>query len=711
MGAHMLQLLQSLKTGDTQLMRVPCPELKPGHLLIQAEYSLISPGTERMLLQFGQSGLLAKARAQPEKVRQVVDKIKTDGVLATASAVHAQLNTDIPMGYCHVGRVLAVSADVTRFAVGDRVISNGHHAEVVCVPKNLCAKVPAGLSPEQAVFTVIGAIALQGIRLAKPTLGETFVVMGLGLVGLMAVQLLKANGCRVLAADFIAERLALAADFGAETIDLSSQDLVAACETAAGSQGVDGVLLCASTTSDDPVRQAATICRQQGRIVCVGVVGLSLSRDLFYKKELRFQVSCSYGPGRYDPEYEEKGKDYPLGYVRWTEQRNFEAVLRLLAEGKLKTAPLVTDTLPFEQAKTAYALLSEQRQSLAILLRYQDQAPEILQRDTFSLKTPLQFPASQPVLAMVGAGHYAQRVLVPALKKAAAVVKTVVSAQGISGTSMAKRLGALESTTAFSRILKDPEISGVVIATRHNQHAKMVCEALHAKKAVFVEKPLALSLSELDDIERTIIELQALGHQPYLMVGFNRRFSPLVLRAKALLSQVSAPMAITIQVNAGHIPEAHWTQDPQVGGGRLVGEGCHFIDLMRYLVGAPVVQKNIVTMPDIQNTKDTFTLQLRYQDGSIGTLHYFANGHRRLPKERIEIFSERKVIQLMNFKTLKHYGFKGRADMRLWRQDKGQKSCMAHYIETLKTGQPAPIALDALLETSRIAIALRDQNG
>lgn len=685
---------------------------KRGHMLIRTTASLISAGTERMLVEFGKAGWIEKARQQPDKVRMVLDKIKTDGLMPTIEAVFNKLDQPLPLGYCNVGRVMEVGPGVTGFAVGERVASNGKHAEVVSVPTNLCARIPESVSDEEAAFTVIGAIALQGIRLVQPTLGEAVVVTGLGLIGLVTVQLLRAHGCRVMGIDFDAEKVALAKQFGAEGVNLAAgEDPVVASRAFSRGRGVDAVILTASTKSSEPVHQAALMCRKRGRIVLVGVTGLELSRADFYEKELSFQVSCSYGPGRYDPLYEEKGFDYPIGYVRWTEQRNFEAVLDMLADGRLNVKPLISHRFPIAEADRAYALVGGAGPSLGILLQYprDSEMPdaELLRRTVSLASAPVALSQGGKTgivsVAFVGAGNYATGVLIPAFKAAGVRLKVVASSGGVSGLHAGRKYGFDETTTQTDSIFADPEVDVVVITTRHDSHANLVCQALAAGKHVFVEKPLCLSLEELDRIQTTYASLVTRSAPlPLLMVGFNRRFSPQVLKMKELLDGVRRPKAFVMTVNAGAIPAEHWTQDPSVGGGRIIGEVCHFIDLLRYLAGAAVVGHKCTHMDAA--TRDTVTIQLTFADGSIGTVHYFANGSKSFPKERLEVFAGGRVLQLDNFKHLGGFGWPGFRKLTLWRQDKGQKHCAKAFVEAIQSGGSSPIPFGEVLEVSRISI-------
>ncbi|HBZ29115.1 MAG TPA: dehydrogenase [Nitrosomonas nitrosa] len=706
----MKQILQSLKTGATEIAEIPCPSVKRGQLLIRTTQTLVSVGTERMLVEFGKAGWIDKARQQPDKVRMVLDKIKTDGLKPTIETVFNKLDQPLPLGYCNVGVVMEVGDGVAGFSTGDRVASNGKHAEVVSVPTNLCARIPDSISDEEAAYTVIAAIALQGIRLVQPTLGESIVVTGLGLIGLVAVQLLRAHGCRVLGIDYDADKLALAQQFGAEIVNLSAgEDPVAAAQRFSRGRGVDAVIITASTKSSEPVHQAALMCRKRGRIVLVGVTGLELSRADFYEKELTFQVSCSYGPGRYDPNYEEKGQDYPVGFVRWTEQRNFEAVLDMLADGRLDVKPLISHRFAIDEAEKAYHLIAEAAPSLGILLQYPtaEEKPEAeLRQQTVRLSTqrPLLSQHMNAAIAFVGSGNYATSVLIPAFKQTGARMKVVASSGGVSGVHAGRKYGFEETTTATETVFTDPEINTVVITTRHDSHADLVCQALTAGKHVFVEKPLCLTLEELAKIEATYARLQDQGNAPLVMVGFNRRFSPHVQKIKSLLASVSGPKSFVMTVNAGSIPSDHWTQDKEVGGGRIIGEGCHFIDLLRYLADTPIVEQTRMTMASTSN--DTVSLQLGFADGSIGTVHYFANGCKAFPKERLEIFAAGRVLQLDNFRKLKSYAWPGFKSMNLWSQDKGQKACAEAFVKAINEGGLSPIPFTEIVEVSRMSILL-----
>ena len=696
----MKQILQSLSTGECELVEAPVPQVRNGNLLIETKVSLISTGTERMLVDFGKAGWLAKARTQPEKVRQVLDKVATDGLLTTVDAVRSKLGQPIPLGYCNVGVVRNTRAG--GFKVGDRVVSNGPHADVVSVPRNLCAKIPETVSDEAAAFTIVASIGLQGIRLAEPTLGETFVVIGVGMIGLLTVQMLRAHGCRVLAIDFDSAKLEIARAFGAEVCNPGvGEDPIAKGMHFSRGVGVDGVLVTASTKSSDPVTQAARMCRKRGRIVLVGVTGLELNRADFYEKELCFQVSCSYGPGRYDSSYEEGGQDYPVGYVRWTEQRNFEAVLDMLASGALDVTLLISHRVPFEQAPRAYQLLSTEKGALGILLTY-SHASEPRHVATVTLRATTIAVRGKSVIGFIGAGNYASRMLIPAFQDAGATLRNISSAGGTNAVVHGRRTGFAQATSDTDALIANPEINTVVIVTPHNSHARLAVQALRAGKHVFVEKPLALTREELDDVKTAHAESGR-----HLMVGFNRRFAPQVHTMKRLLGSVAVPKSFVMVMNAGNIPADHWTQDPEVGGGRIIGEACHYIDLMRFLVGAPIVSVQALGMGGTEPEAivgDKASITLGFEDGSFGTIHYLANGGASFAKERIEVFASGRTLQLDNFLKLKGFNWPGFKRQNLWRQDKGHTLCAASFVNSIESGDPTPIPPEELFEVAAVAI-------
>ena len=701
----MKQILQNMRSGETSVVAAPAPRVTDGHLLIATRRSLISAGTERMLVDFGRASLLEKVRSQPERVAAVLNKVKSDGLLTTLEAVNSKLDEPIPLGYCNVGTVVELGKGVDDVRVGDRIASNGYHADLVRVPKNLCARIPDNVSDDDASFTVVASIALQGIRLANPTLGESFVVMGAGLIGLLAVQLLRAQGCRVLAMDFNPAKLELARQFGAETYQLGDgQDPVSAGKTFSRGRGVDGVLVCASTKSSDPMSQAARMSRTRGRIVLVGVTGLELNRADFYEKELSFQVSCSYGPGRYDKDYELAGRDYPFGFVRWTEQRNFEAVLDLMAMGTISIAPLLTHRFAFENAPEAYQALTSDATALGILLEYPVDSTD-RRLDTVTLNPAAAPRAGAPVMGVIGAGNYASRVLIPAFAKTDAVLHTIATTGGTNGAVSGRKAGFASATSDVSAMISNPDINCVVIATRHDSHARLAHDALAAGKSVFVEKPLAITTEQLSLVRDSYTAARSAGRPVQLMVGFNRRYAPHVIQLKAALDQVQGPKSFLMTINAGAIPAAHWTQNESEGGGRIIGEACHFIDLMRHLAGHPIASvaaAGMVNSPDGIN-HDKACITLTFRDGSFGTIMYLANGDKSFPKERIEVFASGRIGVIDNFRTLNTYGWPSLKSTRLWRQDKGQQGCTQAFLQSMKTDVPT-IPPEQIFEVAEITI-------
>jgi predicted dehydrogenase len=719
------QIVQNLKSGVLETLDVPCPQVARGHLLIQSRASLISSGTERSLVEFGRANLLSKARQQPERVKQVWEKIKTDGLWSTMEAVFSRLDEPMPLGYCNSGTVMEVGPGVSGFSAGDRVVSNGGHAEIVHRPVNLCAKIPAEVSDEQAAFAVLGAIGLQGIRLLQPALGESVAVFGLGLIGLLSVQMLAASGARVLGIDPDPRRLELAREFGATTVDLSAgADPVEAGLAFSGGHGVDGVLITASAKSDEIVSQSARMARKRGRIVLVGVVDLELNRSEFYQKELTFQVSCSYGPGRYDSRYEEQGIDYPYDFVRWTEQRNIEAVLEMLASGRLAVDRLITARLPHAEAARAYELLTGDRSQLGIVLSYPESPAvdrtvaangRVVNAEVAAAARGASLAEAGPRetsgvqvarVGVIGAGAFSTRVLIPALKRTGAELVSVASAGGLSSAHAARKFGFARSTSDYQTVLADGEINAVMIATRPNTHAGMVAEALRAGKHVFVEKPLAIDRGGLEQVRRAYEESS--GRQ--LLVGFNRRFSPHALEMKKLLGGRSGPLAMTMLVNAGKIAADHWIRDAAVNGGRIIGEACHWFDLMVFLSGSRIVAVQSSAMGSDNGdpagtVADNVTINLSFADGSIGTVHYFANGHRSFAKERLSVFCEGRVLELDNFRRLYGYGWRRFSKHRLLRQDKGHVAEVKAFIERVTTGGPPLIPFAELANATEATFA------
>ena len=683
---QMRQILQNLKTGKLELADVPPPVVQPGCLLIQTRCSLISSGTERMLVSFSKSNLISKARQQPEKVKQVIDKMKTDGILPTIHTVFSRLDEPLPLGYCNFGTVVDVGDGVDGFNVGDRVANNGPHAEIVCVLRNLCAKVPDSVSDEQAAFTVLASIGLQGIRLLHPTFGETIVVFGLGLIGLMSVQLLRNSGCKVIGIDISRKRLELAKKYGAETIDVASgADAVETALALTNGRGVDGVLITASAHDDTIVHDSAAMCRKRGRIVLVGVVDLHINRADFYEKELTFQVSCSYGPGRYDTAYENRGQDYPVGFVRWTEQRNFEAVLNAFADGSLEITDLLSEKITFLEAHKAYKMLMDDPGKMGLLLTYS--SGDVKAEKTVRI-SPAQVKTSsvpQVVAGLIGAGNFAKMTLLPAIKNSGIRLKSVADINGVAASHAARKFGFETSTNDYYDLLNDPEINTLIITTRPFMHATMVTKALEYGKHVHVEKPLCINNSALESIK----SIYNTKHNSLLHVGFNRRFSPHIRKIKSLVSTRNGPLCMNTIINAGKISSDVWIQDKNITGGRIISEGCHWLDMMVYITGQPIISVQAMMVGNLTANDvpdDKMSVVLGFADGSIGTLNYFANGHKSFPKEILEVFCDEKVLKLNNFKELRGYGWKNFSKMNLWSQDKGHKNQFKCFINSITHG-------------------------
>lgn len=697
----MKQVLQHLRNGVLEVADLPTPKLSRGNVLIQTQASLISAGTERMLVEFGKANLLQKARSQPERVKQVLQKVQTDGLVPTMEAVLRKLDQPLPLGYSNAGLVLEVGAGVTDIQPGDRVASNGQHAELVSVPRNLCALIPEGVSYEEASFTTLGSIALQGIRLAEPTFGERFIVFGVGLLGLLTIQLLIANGCEVLAVDLNAQRLKLAADFGAETANISlGEDPVDHAMAWTRGQGVDGVLVTASAKTDEIMHQAAQACRKRGRIILVGVVGLQLQRSDFYEKELTFQVSCSYGPGRYDDAYEKQGQDYPFGHVRWTEQRNFEAVLQAMQKGRLDVTSLISHRYPIAQAQSAYGVIQDQSDALGVMLTYPEEAPQLVSEMVI---TPKAIPKpGKPRVGLVGIGNFAVGTLLPALSKLEVSLDALVDRKPFAVRQAAKKFKAYRALTNHKDLLLDESIDAVFLVTGHHLHADQVCEALDAGKHVFVEKPLAIDNDQLNQIIEKVKE----NPDKLVMTGFNRRFSPHIQHIKGYLRGRSAPLCMQMTVNAGVIPPDHWTQDPKRGGGRIIGEACHFIDLLAYLAESPVVSVSAMMIGQgAAVLEDKMSITFQMADGSIGTVHYFANGTKSFPKETLEVFSDQRVIRMENYRETKGFGFSNFQKLRTMTQDKGHRGELEAFVKAITQGGTSPISFADQVNITRASFA------
>ena len=692
----MKQIIQDLKKGDTILEEVPTPKIKAGSVLIKTTRTLVSLGTEKMLVDFGKANFIQKAKQQPDKVKMVLDKIKTDGLRPTMEAVFNKLGQPLPLGYCNVGEVVTIGKDVTEFSVGDRVASNGNHAEFVCVPKNLVAKVPDNVSDEEATFTVIGAIGLQGIRLLKPTFGETIVVVGLGLIGLMTAELLLANGCNVIGFDFDSDKVKIANKKGIIAVNPSDgTDQVKFVKSFTNETGADGIIITASNKSNEIISQSANMCRKRGRIILVGVIGLDISRADFFEKEITFQVSCSYGPGRYDENYEKKGNDYPIGYVRWTEKRNFEAILNAISKKILKVNSLITHRVELKDYLSIYGDMSNSN-NIACILEYSSDS-EI--KSTIQLEKK-SFKSGKGIIGIIGAGNFTSSTILPNLKKINADIKYIASSAGLSSTIMAKKYNIACSTSEYKEILKDDDVDLVFVTTRHNMHAKMVIDTINSGKSVFVEKPLALNNDELTKIIDSYKT-----NRSNISVGFNRRFAPLSKKMKTIIGNSSTPINIIATMNAGFIPQDVWVHDMEIGGGRIIGEACHYIDLCSFLAGSKVseVCMNAMGINPEENT-DNASILLKYENGSTAVINYFSNGSKSYSKERLEVYSQERTLTMDNWRTLKGFGFKGFSSSRS-SQDKGHYNQFKELIEQQKNGGKPIISFDEIINTTKASFA------
>jgi len=706
----MKQIYQTFNKNTLDVYEVPSPTIRPGMVLVKNVVSIISVGTESMVTSFGEKNLLQKARSRPDLVNRVMNKLKTDGLIQTINTTKSSLNQPIPLGYSCAGVVIDTADDVYDIDIGDRVACAGNdyalHAEHIIVPKNLIAKIPDNVVFEEAAFSTIGSIALQGVRLTNVQLGESVAVIGLGLIGLITVQILKAAGCKIISYDPKNVQVSLAKKMG---VDQSTDDveiLHHISKAINNGYGVDKVIITASTKSDEPVHVAGSIIRDKGIVVVVGAVGLNIPRKEYYEKELEFIISRSYGPGRYDTEYEENGHDYPFGYVRWTENRNMQAFLQLINDKKIDFGDIITHRFPIEKANHAYQLIKSHtaENPIGIVLEYPQETKETKKLELRNNKIDIkEFAGGEPTIGMIGAGGFASNVLLPILTKSKANLIGVCNNSSHSTFHRAKNFGFRYCTTDVNQILNDNAINTVLISTRHDSHAELVCKALEAKKNVFVEKPLALTHEELDSI---ITKYTDLGQNtPKLLVGFNRRFSPLIKKMKSFVEKQASPLSIIVTVNAGYIPRDHWTQHPVVGGGRIKGEACHFIDLIRFLVGNPITSWSSNSLRN-NLTKDTVSASFSFEDGSIGTIHYFANGCEKFPKERVEIFCNRGILLLDNFTKLKGFGCPGFNSMKLSKQDKGHRNELLSFLESIKTNSDSPIPFNELIEVSRTTIEI-----
>ena len=713
----MKQILQSFKTGEMWLAEVPAPLCKGKGAVVQTAASFVSAGTERMLAEFAKKGLVGKALQMPDQVKKVIRKMKTEGVFATLEKVQAKLDQPIPLGYSSAGVVVEAGRDCG-LNVGDRVACGGagfaNHAEFNYVPRNLIVKIPDGVSFEDASCATVGSIALQGVRQCEVNLGETVAVIGLGLMGILAVQMLKASGCRVIGFDPNEGRCKLAEEMGCDRA--VNDNFVGECMAFSGGFGVDAVLITAATHSDEPVTVAAEICRKKGRVVATGLVGMNLPRDQYYKKEVDFRLSCSYGPGRYDPVYEEQGVDYPFGYVRWTEQRNMAAFLQLVAEGKVTPGKLVTHRFKFDDALDAYQVLLgiKKEPYLGIVLEYGDLAAK--NAESAKIERRVDFSRVEHVervdrvgASFIGAGNFAKAVLLPNLKKVKGVeFRGVSTATGMSATDTAKKYGFAFAATDQGEVMKDAETNLVFVTTRHDMHAAQIKAALDAGKYVFSEKPLCINEEQLDGVLAAKNAEDANDVLSRVMIGFNRRFSPHAKLLKEYFSKRTLPLVMHYRVNAGSIPKDIWLQDPEVGGGRMVGEGCHFIDFMSYVCGAPVEKVQamcIKTANGAETPEDSISVNLQFADGSVGTLEYVALGDTTLPKEWCEIHGEGSTATMDNFCKTVCTGKLGKRKLK-GKQQKGFAEELAATIAAVKEGGAMPIPFEQILNVTKTTFAI-----
>lgn len=730
----MKQVLQNLRTGETFVADVPVPKQKPGAVLVRTGASLVSAGTERMVVEFAGKSLVGKARSRPDLLRQIMDKARREGFLTTIEAAFNRLDQPMVLGYSSAGAVVALGEGVSDLRIGDRVACAGGgyavHAEYAVVPRNLVVELPESVDFEQATFTTLGAIALHGFHLGEVQLGERVAVIGLGLLGLLATGIAHSAGCAVIGIDIDPSRVGLAQAMGGQGV--LREDAEAAARSFSRGRGCDVVLICADTPSADPVELAGAIARDRGRVIAVGAVGLELPRKIYYEKELSFINSRSYGPGRYDPSYEEGGHDYPIGYVRWTEGRNLEAFVDLLAEGRLDVSPLITHRFPIEQAEQAYELITGKRQEtyLGVLLTYSantgaspagengggDQVrdkPTPGEKPTspgMVLPRPPEKSVDRVRLGVLGAGNFAAGVMLPAIHKLSGIeLVGIASGSGVSASHAASRFGFHYACSDEQQVLDDPDINTVAVMTRHHLHAQQTLAALRAGKHVFCEKPLAILPEQLDEISRFLWDFEESDgvSAALLTVGYNRRFAPLAVQLGNFFQGRSEPLVAHYRVNAGNLPASHWLHDPQQGGGRIVGEACHFMDFLTYLIGQAPRSVNVNGLPDQGSYhEDNVVITLLYPDGSLGTVSYLANGDKSFPKERVEVFSGGHVAVLDDFRSLELVkgGRRQTTHSRL-RQDKGHQAIWQAFIEAVIAGGPPLIPYEQLFGVSQAAFA------
>ncbi len=699
----MKQLLQNLKTGQAVVEEVPVPAPRKGMALVKTAASLVSAGTERMVVEFAEKNLVGKARSRPDLVKQVIDKALREGLLNTAQAAFNKLDEPMALGYSSAGTIVELGEGMDGFHVGQRVACAGggyaSHAEYAVVPRNLLTPIPDHLDFESAAFATLGAIALHGFRLADPKLGETVAVIGVGLLGLMTLQIAEAAGCRAIGIDVDPKRVKLAESLGLSACSRDRAEDSVQAFTA--NRGADSVVICADTPSNDPVTLAGSIARDRAKIVATGAVGLDFPRKIYFEKELSFINSRSYGPGRYDPLYEEGGVDYPIGFIRWTEGRNLEAVVELLASGKLQVASLITHRFPIVEAAAAYDVITGKTEKpfIGVLLTYQESSN---QESGIRVEFPSVTRHSSLVnLGVIGAGLYANATLLPVLKNTAMGLVGIASAGGLKAQHSAKKFGFGYATSSVDEIINDEKINTVAILTRHDLHAELVIKALESEKHVFVEKPLAVNAEQLAKVEEALTH-----HASLVTVGFNRRFAPLARELKSFYADRVEPLHIHYRINAGYIPLKHWLHDPEQGGGRIIGEGCHFIDFVTFLVGESPVSVTAHALPDNgKYREDNVSMTFTFPDGSIGVVDYLANGDKSVPKERVEVFGGGKVATLNDYRSLEmvHNGKRKIIKNRLG-QDKGWKDEMLALEKAVKTGE-LPIPYEHLIGVTKASFA------
>jgi len=704
----MKQLLQNMKTGEALVSEIPVPQPGPGMALIRTANSLVSAGTERMLVSFAKQGLLGKARSRPDLMQEVLNKARREGLLSTLDAALNKLDQPLALGYSSAGTIIQTGPGLRGFRTGDRVACAGGgyavHAEFAVVPQNLMVPIPDHVDFEQAAFATVGAIALQGFRLAEVQVGARVGVIGLGLLGMLATGIAHAAGCQVLGVDLNPARVELAQQMGAKQAVLRAQALEAVDAFTQG-QGLDAVLICADTSANDPVELAGEIARDRAKVVVVGAVGMEVPRKPYYEKELGLIVSRSYGPGRYDPNYEEKAQDYPIGYVRWTVARNMEAFMTLLAEDRLNLSPLITHRIPIAEGARAYEVITGEEPYLGVLLTYADQPlPKENRIPNLEAPTVRVKPGDILALGVLGAGNYANATFLPAIKKVGGIAPVgIVSASGVSAHHAARRFGFGYAASEPQALMDDPAINLIAILTRHHLHTQQIVDAFRAGKHVYCEKPLAITPQQLGEIEKLLVQ----EGQPLLMLGFNRRFAPLATHLKTFVDQRHEPLYMHYRVNASLLPPEHWLIDPEVGGGRIIGEGCHFIDFLTFLVGENPVEVITQGLPDEgKYSEDNLVMTFRFPDQSLGVVSYLANGDKSYPKEYLEVFSGGRIAALHDWRRLEMIANgRRKVERHRFRQDKGHKNAWSAFLDALQGKHSPPIPYEQLIGVARASFA------